>query len=115
VINFLPAIDQEGASRKERSEGHEFALVPCRHADCRDYGHLLGVVSGVVWPRWERGDGGVVKVVVSQAGMPVENVTDRRAEAPKCEGRRVAVLCWNCNCGRYLNGGVCPHKARECS
>ena len=20
------------------------------------------------------------------------------------------VLCWNCNCGRQLNGGVCPHK-----
>src|ERR1051326_154650 len=20
------------------------------------------------------------------------------------------VLCFNCNCGRYFNGGVCPHK-----
>ena len=20
------------------------------------------------------------------------------------------VLCYNCNCGRYRNGGVCPHK-----
>jgi len=20
------------------------------------------------------------------------------------------VLCWNCNCGRHKNGGVCPHK-----
>jgi len=20
------------------------------------------------------------------------------------------VLCWNCNCGRHLNGGVCPHQ-----
>lgn len=20
------------------------------------------------------------------------------------------VLCWNCNCGRHFNGGVCPHK-----
>ena len=20
------------------------------------------------------------------------------------------VLCWNCNTGRYINGGVCPHK-----
>lgn len=20
------------------------------------------------------------------------------------------VLCWNCNCGRSVNGGVCPHK-----
>lgn len=19
------------------------------------------------------------------------------------------LLCWNCNCGRYYNGGVCPH------
>lgn len=21
------------------------------------------------------------------------------------------VLCWNCNCGKHRNGGVCPHKA----
>ena len=21
------------------------------------------------------------------------------------------VLCYNCNCGRYRNGGICPHKA----
>jgi len=20
------------------------------------------------------------------------------------------VLCWNCNCGRHHNGGICPHK-----
>ena len=20
------------------------------------------------------------------------------------------VLCWNCNCGKFANGGVCPHK-----
>lgn len=20
------------------------------------------------------------------------------------------ILCWNCNCGRALNNGVCPHK-----
>lgn len=20
------------------------------------------------------------------------------------------VMCWNCNCGRHWNGGVCPHK-----
>jgi hypothetical protein len=20
------------------------------------------------------------------------------------------ILCWNCNCGRNLNGGVCPHR-----
>ena len=23
------------------------------------------------------------------------------------------VLCWNCNCGRRVNGGVCPHKGEE--
>jgi hypothetical protein len=22
------------------------------------------------------------------------------------------LLCWNCNCGRRLNGGVCPHKRK---
>lgn len=20
------------------------------------------------------------------------------------------ILCWNCNCGKYLNSGICPHK-----
>lgn len=24
--------------------------------------------------------------------------------------RDIRVLCWNCNCGRQMNGGVCPHK-----
>lgn len=23
------------------------------------------------------------------------------------------VLCWNCNMGKHLNGGVCPHKEKE--
>jgi len=30
----------------------------------------------------------------------------RREKYPK--GYRV--LCWNCNSGRHVNGGVCPHK-----
>lgn len=21
-----------------------------------------------------------------------------------------SILCWNCNCGRSINGGICPHK-----
>lgn len=21
------------------------------------------------------------------------------------------ILCWNCNCGRALNGGICPHSS----
>ena len=24
------------------------------------------------------------------------------------------VLCMNCNFGRYINGGVCPHENRDC-
>lgn len=20
------------------------------------------------------------------------------------------LLCWNCNCGRAINGGICPHE-----
>lgn len=24
------------------------------------------------------------------------------------------VLCFNCNCGRRINGGICPHKERTC-
>lgn len=23
------------------------------------------------------------------------------------------ILCWNCNCGRQINGGVCPHQASK--
>lgn len=23
------------------------------------------------------------------------------------------VLCFNCNCGRSVNGGICPHKSRK--
>lgn len=23
------------------------------------------------------------------------------------------VLCWNCNCGKNINGGVCPHKTEK--
>ena len=33
----------------------------------------------------------------------------RRAGFPK--NPPLQVLCWNCNCGRYHNGGVCPHKS----
>lgn len=22
----------------------------------------------------------------------------------------IVVMCWNCNCGRKANGGICPHK-----
>lgn len=25
----------------------------------------------------------------------------------------IEVACWNCNCGRAMNGGVCPHKTSE--
>lgn len=30
----------------------------------------------------------------------------RNGYPPGCQ-----VLCYNCNCGRHRNGGVCPHKA----
>ena len=23
------------------------------------------------------------------------------------------ILCFNCNCGREINGGICPHRTRE--
>lgn len=25
------------------------------------------------------------------------------------------VLCWNCNSGRQINGGICPHQAYMCT
>jgi hypothetical protein len=27
--------------------------------------------------------------------------------------RDVRILCFNCNCGRALNGGICPHKFKK--
>ncbi|MBV8538524.1 MAG: hypothetical protein JO128_23195 [Alphaproteobacteria bacterium] len=27
--------------------------------------------------------------------------------------RGFQVLCWNCNCGRHRNGGLCPHKDQD--
>jgi hypothetical protein len=23
------------------------------------------------------------------------------------------ILCWNCNCGRAMNGGICPHEEKR--
>jgi hypothetical protein len=23
------------------------------------------------------------------------------------------ILCWNCNCGKHRNGGICPHQTKE--
>lgn len=30
--------------------------------------------------------------------------------AGKADLDRYQLLCFNCNCGRHRNGGVCPHK-----
>jgi hypothetical protein len=27
--------------------------------------------------------------------------------------KKYRVLCYNCNCGRQANGGICPHKERK--
>jgi hypothetical protein len=29
------------------------------------------------------------------------------------EGDKFQILCYNCNCGKRDNGGVCPHQAEE--
>jgi hypothetical protein len=36
----------------------------------------------------------------------------KRLEYPQNLGLRT--LCWNCNCGRARNGGICPHKEAKC-
>jgi hypothetical protein len=33
------------------------------------------------------------------------------SQQPKLPGYRM--LCWNCNCGRRLNNGVCPHEENK--
>lgn len=44
------------------------------------------------------GSGSALYTQLKKAGFP--------------QGRH-QVLCWNCNCGRATNGGVCPHQ--DCS
>ena len=34
------------------------------------------------------------------------------SQQPKLPDYRM--LCWNCNCGRRLNNGVCPHEEKKC-
>lgn len=29
------------------------------------------------------------------------------------QDRGIRVMCWNCNCGRARNGGICPHEERR--
>jgi len=31
-------------------------------------------------------------------------------EAPMEAIKKYQVLCYNCNLGKYINGGICPHK-----
>jgi hypothetical protein len=30
-----------------------------------------------------------------------------------CPKDRYQLLCWNCNCGKRVNQGICPHKENE--
>ena len=50
-----------------------------------DSNHPLGSVGGVLYRKLKR------------AGWP----------------KTFALLCFNCNCGRFRNGGTCPHQSRE--
>ena len=43
-----------------------------------------------------------------ESGLRTDDIA-RRAGWPDT----FQVLCWNCNRGRYLNGGVCPHQQKE--
>jgi hypothetical protein len=50
-----------------------------------DTSHPLGGIGGVLYRKLKR------------AGYP----------------KSFALLCYNCNCGRFRNGGICPHQSRE--
>jgi hypothetical protein len=47
-----------------------------------------------------------------------DGANDRRSSSSRSnkyerilkEKPELQVLCYNCNCGRYRNGGICPHK-----
>lgn len=34
-------------------------------------------------------------------------------QRPAREGKQSCVLCFNCNCGREQNDGVCPHEEEK--
>lgn len=52
--------------------------------------------------------------IASSSGRPRGGVWEyhklRQAGFPQGRHR---VLCWNCNCGRSKNGGVCPHEEQR--
>jgi hypothetical protein len=46
--------------------------------------------------------------------LGLRNTVQRYQEAISCaDGTKYQILCYNCNLGRSLNGGICPHKGSE--
>lgn len=47
-------------------------------------------------------------------GMSNDNIVLlRRAKEEGFDRTKYTCLCWNCNCGRHRNKGICPHKAND--
>jgi len=47
---------------------------------------------------------------VGKRGKRADRTTWARELKAGLIDSNIRVLCWNCNCGRAANGGVCPHK-----
>lgn len=51
-------------------------------------------------------DGSVDRVLIGEGG----NFYRKLERDGYPQDKQLRVLCFNCNCGRSINGGICPHK-----
>lgn len=57
-------------------------------------------------------DGNIERKSIIENGGPLVVGTKlyRRLKKMGYPKDRYQLLCWNCNCGKRMNGGICPHK-----
>jgi hypothetical protein len=77
------------------------------------YGGVLCVCCGVtelVFLTLDHVHGGGTKRRVKIRAEGSRNIYEYLRKKGYPKRPKLQVLCWNCNCGRDKNGGVCPHK-----
>jgi hypothetical protein len=58
-------------------------------------------------------DGAVHRRSMGGSSTPNMYILYRWLKDNKFPKGALVTMCWNCNCGRAANGGVCPHKDRR--
>ncbi len=100
--------NQENRDRAKKSRTQ--ARVKCFEA----YGGAFCACCGESNPKFltldhVNNDGGHHRKLLFGETRPTSHQTIRSLEK-KGYPPGFQVLCWNCNCGRAMNGGICPHK-----